>query len=85
MTFLGLRFSHYVNGVTMHHGEISRDMASQDLWFTGLFLVCLTVLLIASMVLLGRVVPGSETAGFASGLVAAETNGPALRSDWLAL
>jgi len=31
-------------------------MASQDLWFTGLFLVCLTVLLIASMVLLGRVV-----------------------------
>jgi hypothetical protein len=30
-------------------------MASQDLWFTGLFLVCLTVLLVASMVLIGRV------------------------------
>ena len=26
MTFLGLRFSHYINGVAMHHGEISRDM-----------------------------------------------------------
>ena len=26
MTFLGLRFSRYVNGVAMHHGEISRDM-----------------------------------------------------------
>lgn len=26
MTFLGLRFSHYINGVAMHHGEVSRDM-----------------------------------------------------------
>lgn len=26
MTFLGLRFSHYINGVAMHHGEISRGM-----------------------------------------------------------
>ena len=26
MTFLGLRFSHYINGVAMHHGAISRDM-----------------------------------------------------------
>lgn len=31
-------------------------MASQDLWFTGLFLVCLTVLLVSSMVLMGRAV-----------------------------
>jgi len=33
----------------------SGGMASQDLWFTGLFLVCLTVLLVASMVLIARV------------------------------
>ncbi len=26
MTFLGLRFSHYINGVAMHHGAVSRDM-----------------------------------------------------------
>lgn len=26
MTFLALRFSHYINGVAMHHGEISRGM-----------------------------------------------------------
>ncbi len=26
MTFLALRFSHYINGVAMHHGEVSRDM-----------------------------------------------------------
>jgi glycogen phosphorylase len=26
MTYLGLRFSHYINGVAMHHGAISRDM-----------------------------------------------------------
>jgi starch phosphorylase len=26
MTFLALRFSHYVNGVAMHHGEVSRGM-----------------------------------------------------------
>lgn len=26
MTFLGLRFSHYINGVAMRHGDISRDM-----------------------------------------------------------
>lgn len=26
MTFLGLRFSRYVNGVAMHHGEISQDL-----------------------------------------------------------
>lgn len=26
MTYLGLRSSHYVNGVAMHHGEISHDM-----------------------------------------------------------
>jgi glycogen phosphorylase len=26
MTFLGLRFSYYINGVAMHHGAISRDM-----------------------------------------------------------
>lgn len=26
MTFLALRFSRYINGVAMHHGEISRDM-----------------------------------------------------------
>ena len=26
MTLLALRFSHYINGVAMHHGEISRDM-----------------------------------------------------------
>lgn len=29
MTFLGLRFSHYINGVAMHHGEVSRDMFPQ--------------------------------------------------------
>jgi glycogen phosphorylase len=29
MTFLGLRFSHYINGVAMHHGAISRDMFPQ--------------------------------------------------------
>ncbi len=26
MTYLALRFSHYINGVAMHHGEISRGM-----------------------------------------------------------
>lgn len=26
MTFLALRFSHYINGVAMHHGEVSRGM-----------------------------------------------------------
>jgi glycogen phosphorylase len=26
MTYLGLRFSHYINGVAMHHGEVSRGM-----------------------------------------------------------
>lgn len=26
MTFLALRFSHYINGVAMQHGEVSRDM-----------------------------------------------------------
>jgi len=26
MTFLALRFSRYINGVAMHHGEVSRDM-----------------------------------------------------------
>ncbi len=26
MTYLGLRFSHYINGVAMHHGAISRDI-----------------------------------------------------------
>ena len=26
MTYLALRFSHYVNGVAMHHGEVSRGM-----------------------------------------------------------
>ena len=26
MTYLGLRFSHYINGVAMHHGEISRGV-----------------------------------------------------------
>ena len=26
MTYLGLRFSHYINGVAMRHGEVSRDM-----------------------------------------------------------
>ena len=26
MTFLALRFSHYVNGVAMHHGEVSRGL-----------------------------------------------------------
>ncbi len=26
MTYLGLRFSHYVNGVSMRHGEVSLDM-----------------------------------------------------------
>lgn len=26
MTYLALRFSHYVNGVAMRHGEVSRDM-----------------------------------------------------------
>ena len=26
MTYLALRFSHYVNGVGMHHGEVSRGM-----------------------------------------------------------
>ncbi len=26
MTYLGLRFSHYINGVAMHHGTISRDL-----------------------------------------------------------
>jgi starch phosphorylase len=26
MTFIALRFSRYVNGVAMHHGEVSRDM-----------------------------------------------------------
>jgi glycogen phosphorylase len=26
MTFLALRLSHYINGVAMHHGEVSRDM-----------------------------------------------------------
>lgn len=26
MTFLGLRFSHYINGVAMHHGEVSQGM-----------------------------------------------------------
>ena len=29
MTFLALRFSHYINGVAMHHGEISRGMYPQ--------------------------------------------------------
>ncbi len=29
MTFLALRFSHYINGVAMHHGEISRGMFPQ--------------------------------------------------------
>jgi starch phosphorylase len=29
MTFLGLRFSHYINGVAMHHGVVSRDMFPQ--------------------------------------------------------
>lgn len=29
MTYLALRFSHYVNGVAMHHGEISRGMFPQ--------------------------------------------------------
>jgi starch phosphorylase len=29
MTFLGLRFSHYINGVAMHHGAVSRDMFPQ--------------------------------------------------------
>jgi starch phosphorylase len=29
MTFLALRFSHYINGVAMHHGAISRDMFPQ--------------------------------------------------------
>lgn len=26
MTYLGLRFSHYINGVAMHHGEVSQGM-----------------------------------------------------------
>ncbi len=26
MTYLALRFSHYINGVAMHHGEVSRGM-----------------------------------------------------------
>jgi starch phosphorylase len=26
MTYLALRFSHYINGVGMHHGEVSRSM-----------------------------------------------------------
>ncbi len=26
MTYLGLRFSHYINGVAMHHGDVSRGM-----------------------------------------------------------
>jgi starch phosphorylase len=26
MTYLGLRYSHYINGVAMHHGEVSRGM-----------------------------------------------------------
>ncbi len=26
MTYLGLRYSHYINGVAMHHGEISHSM-----------------------------------------------------------
>jgi starch phosphorylase len=26
MTFVALRFSHYINGVAMHHGEVSRGM-----------------------------------------------------------
>lgn len=26
MTFLALRFSHYINGVAMHHGEVSRGL-----------------------------------------------------------
>jgi len=29
MTFLALRFSHYINGVGMHHGEVSRGMFPQ--------------------------------------------------------
>ena len=29
MTFLALRFSHYINGVAMHHGEVSRGMFPQ--------------------------------------------------------
>ena len=29
MTFLALRFSRYINGVAMHHGEVSRDMFPQ--------------------------------------------------------
>ena len=29
MTFFALRFSHYINGVAMHHGEISRGMYPQ--------------------------------------------------------
>jgi glycogen phosphorylase len=29
MTFLALRFSHYINGVAMHHGEVSRGMYPQ--------------------------------------------------------
>jgi starch phosphorylase len=29
MTYLGLRLSHYINGVAMHHGAISRDMFPQ--------------------------------------------------------
>lgn len=29
MTYLALRFSHYINGVAMHHGEVSRGMFPQ--------------------------------------------------------
>ena len=29
MTYLGLRFSHYINGVAMHHGAVSQDMFPQ--------------------------------------------------------
>jgi starch phosphorylase len=29
MTYLALRFSHYINGVGMHHGEVSRGMFSK--------------------------------------------------------
>jgi starch phosphorylase len=29
MTFVALRFSHYINGVAMHHGEVARGMFPQ--------------------------------------------------------
>jgi hypothetical protein len=35
---------------------VAQGVTVQGLWFVGLFLLCITVLLIASMVLMGRVI-----------------------------